>query len=81
MYARGIKMQEKIRNITKKNNRLQRTEAGILYLRDVKIYRNMNPMPVSVDSMMLSGMARQTEYSLFFSSHRMEPRESCPEMN
>ena len=26
----------------KKNNRLQRTEAGILYLRDVRIYRNMN---------------------------------------
>lgn len=50
-------------------------------MRDVKIYRNMNPMPVSVDSMMLSGMARQTEYSLFFSSHRMEPLESCPEMN
>ena len=23
----------------------------------------------------------QTEYSLFFRSHRMEPRESCPEMN
>ena len=23
----------------------------------------------------------QTEYSLFFSSHRMEPLESCPEMN
>ena len=23
----------------------------------------------------------QTEYSLFFISHRMEPRESCPEMN
>ena len=39
------------------------------------------PMPVSVGSMMLSGMARQTEYSLFFRSHRMEPRESCPEMN
>ena len=60
----------------KKNNRLQRTEAGILYLRDVKIYRNMNLMQVSVGSMMLSGMVRQTEYSLFFSSHRMEPRES-----
>ena len=38
-------------------------------------------MQVSVGSMMLSGMVRQTEYSLFFSSHRMEPRESCPEMN
>ena len=50
----------------KKNNRLQRTEAGILYLRDVRIYRNMNHMQVSVGSMMLSGMARQTEYSLFF---------------
>ena len=23
----------------------------------------------------------QTEYSLFFRSHRMDPRESCPEMN
>lgn len=56
----------------KKNNRLQRTEAGILYLRDVKIYRNMNLMQVSVGSMMLSGMVRQTEYSLFFRSHRME---------
>ena len=65
----------------KKNNRLHRTEVGILYLRDVKIYRNMNLMQVSVGSMMLSGMVRQTEYSLFFSSHRMEPRESCPEMN
>ena len=51
----------------KKNNRLQRTEAGILYLRDVKIYRNMNPMPVSVDSMMLSGMARQN--TVCFSAH------------
>ena len=65
----------------KKNNRLQRTEAGILYLRDVRIYRNMNHMPVSVDSMMLSGMVRQTEYSLFFRSHRMELLEYCPEMN
>lgn len=49
----------------KKNNRLQRTEAGILYLRDVRIYRNMNLMQVSVGSMMLSGMVRQTEYSPF----------------
>ena len=56
----------------KKNNRLQRTEAGILYLRDVRIYRNMNLMQVSVGSMMLSGMVRQTEYSPFFRSHRME---------
>ena len=24
---------------------------------------------------------KRQEYSLFFSSHRMEPRESCPEMN
>ena len=65
----------------KKNNRLQRTEAGILYLRDVRIYRNMNLMQVSVGSMMLSGMVRQTEYSPFFRSHRMELLEYCPEMN
>ena len=65
----------------KKNNRLQRTEVGILYLRDVKIYRNMNLMQVSVGSMMLSGMVRQTEYSPFFRSHRMELLEYCPEMN
>ena len=56
----------------KKNNILQRTEAGILYLRDVRIYRNMNLMQVSVGSMMLSGMVRQTEYSPFFRSYRME---------
>ena len=30
--------------------------------------------------MMLSGMVRQTEYSPFFRSHRMELLESCPEM-
>ena len=51
----------------KKNNRLQRTEAGILYLRDVKIYRNMNLMQVNVGSMMLSGMARQN--TVCFSAH------------
>ena len=51
----------------KKNNRLQRTEAGILYLRDVKIYRNMNLMQVSVGSMMLSGMVRQN--TVCFSAH------------
>ncbi len=51
----------------KKNNRLQRTEAGILYLRDVRIYRNMNLMQVSVGSMMLSGMVRQN--TVRFSDH------------
>ena len=56
-------------------------KAGILYLRDVRIYRNMNLMQVSVGSMMLSGMVRQTEYSPFFRSHRMELLEYCTEMN
>ena len=50
-------------------------------MRDVRIYRNMNLMQVSVGSMMLSGMVRQTEYSPFFRSHRMELLESCPEMS
>ena len=74
-------MQEKNKKYNEKEQQIAENRSRNTLLRDVRIYRNMNLMQVSVGSMMLSGMARQTEYSLFFRSHRMEPRESCPEMN
>ena len=73
-------MQEKNKEYNEREQQIAENRSrNTLFERRENLQKHL--MQVSVGSMMLLGMVRQTEYSPFFRSHRMELLESCPEMN
>ena len=80
MYARGIKMQEKNKEYNEKEQQIAENRSrNTLFERRENLQKHES---YASERRQYDAIRNgQTEYSLFFRAHRMEPRESCPEMN